>query len=246
MDIMTNRLEIENASCNVGFFTDVTARKQADEELKNTLQEKELFIRELYHRTRNNMQVIYSMLRIYAKELKNKQLRNVIDNIGNKILTMSMVHQKLYESKDLSSLSLRDYFQSLALEMKKTAPYNATEIPILVTGDDVKVLIDTAIPCGLIVNELITNSLRFAFTNARKGKITVHLCLSPENEIVIEVSDNGVGLPNDFDNNKDLHIGLKFVIDIVEHQLQGKINFINRKGLSVQIVLPRELYKTRV
>ncbi|HPG40280.1 MAG TPA: two-component regulator propeller domain-containing protein [bacterium] len=219
---------------------------QSQTRLTDSLKEKEILIRELYHRTKNNMQVISSMLRLHSKTIKNKQMKNLLQDIQNKIMSMALVHQKLYESNDLSHLNLTDYVKSLVSFIKSQPALDAGNVTFSVQGDDVQVLIDTAIPCGLVINELIVNSLKHAFTDREKGKITIRIDKNDKNELVIKVADNGAGLPEKFNFEKDSHLGLESVAELVKHQLQGTINFTNKNGLSCKIHLKEELYKPRI
>jgi len=229
------------AIANAGLLVETN---KAKEQIQENLQEKEVLLRELYHRTKNNMQVIASMLRIHASRLKDESLKRICYDVENKILSMAIVHQKLYESQNLSHLNLKEYFNNL-LELLANS-FAADHIKFTLEGDDVKVLIDTAIPCGLILNELITNSIKHAFPASCEGEIKVRLYLTRKNELVIQVVDNGVGLPPNFNIKKDIKLGLESVIVLVEHQLQGKINFKSQNGLICKIVLKEELYQPRI
>ncbi len=229
------------AIANAGLLAETN---KAKEQIQVNLEEKEVLLRELYHRTKNNMQVIASMLRIHASRLQDEKLKRICYDVENKILSMAIVHQKLYESQNLSHLNLKEYFHNLMTLLQNS--YAADHIKFSIKGDDVKVLIDTAIPCGLILNELITNSIKHAFPDNRSGEIMVNLHLTHKNELVIEIADNGVGFPPGFNIKKDIQLGLESVIILVEHQLQGKISFLSHNGLLCKIALKEELYQPRV
>jgi PAS domain S-box-containing protein len=227
-------------------FPDITERKRAEEQIQKDLREKEILIKELYHRTKNNMQVISSMLRLHSRDIKDPKTTGILLNIENKIMTMALVHQRLYESRDLSHLNLKEYIDDLVSLIKRSHLVSSDQITFTTKGEDINVLIDTAIPVGLIINELITNALKYAFPGNRRGEIKITLFRTEKNELVIEVSDNGAGLPKGFDLQKDSHLGIGLVIDLVEHQLQGKISFISKQGLLWRIFLKKELYEPRV
>jgi len=228
------------------YGTDITKLKHSEEQIQNNLKEKEILLRELYHRTKNNMQVISSMLNLKARYTKNKVVTATFKEIGNKISSMALVHQKLYESKDLSHLNLKEYINDLILLFKRSQPDLSGRITFITAGKDINVLIDTAIPVGLIINELINNALKHAFLDNRQGEIKVNFLQKNKTELIIELSDNGVGLPKGFDLQKDSHLGLELVTDLVEHQLQGKIDYKSKKGLSWRILLKEEMYEPRV
>lgn len=219
---------------------------EAKQQIQNNLEEKEILLRELYHRTKNNMQVISAMLRLRARVVNDPYISDAFQEIENKILSMALVHQKLYESKNLSLLNLKDYFDSLISLIKDSYYELMDRIIIHSKMEDVHVLIDTAIPMGLIINELLTNAVKYAFPDKRSGEIKVNLHLTPKNALIIEISDNGVGLPDNFDFQKDIHLGLQTVFDLVESQLGGKIKLKNRDGLYCRLTFAKELYQPRV
>ncbi len=219
---------------------------RAKEQTQQNLKEKEILLRELYHRTKNNMQVISAMLRLKARSEKEQKISEVFKEIENKILSMALVHQKLYESKDLSHLNLKEYFSSLLPIFQKGYGESMNRISIQTDMEDLNVLIDTATPLGLVFNELISNIIKHAFPGKTKGKIRIGLHLNTKKEIVLEISDNGVGFPKGFDSKKDIHLGLETVIDLIEYQLGGKIYFKSQNGLHCRIVIKEDRYKPRV
>jgi PAS domain S-box-containing protein len=235
-----------NCTYLIGTVHDITQRKHDEEKIQNSLKEKEILIRELYHRTKNNMQVISAMLRIYARHHDNQELKAILKEIDNKIISMALVHKKLYESNDLSHLNLKEYFQNLVELIKESYGRLSEQITFTLKGDDVMVLIDTAIPCGLVINELISNCIKHAFPGDRKGAIIINLFLTAKRELQIEVADNGIGFPKEFDLKKYGKLGLETAVDLVHHQLDGTIHFISQKGLLCRIVLREELYRPRI
>ncbi len=225
---------------------EINERKKAEKRIKKSLKEKEILLQELYHRTKNNMQVICSILRLQASRLEDQGIKNLFKEIEVKINSMALVHQKLLGSKDLSHLDLKDYFNSLIMLFKQSYIESNKDISLHTDMVNINILIDTAVPLGLVFNELISNAIKHAFPGKKSGEIKVNLYLTPQNEIVLEVSDNGIGLPKKFDIKKDINLGLVTVIDLVESQLNGKINFKSRNGLYCKIVLKKKFYKPRI
>ncbi len=221
-------------------------RKRGQEQIKKDLKEKEILLRELYHRTKNNMQVICSILKLQASRMEDQRVNKLFKKIETTIYSMALVHQKLLKSKDLSHLNLKDYFDSLLVLFEQSYIEPNKDISFHTDMEDINVLIDTAVLLGLIFNELISNAIKHAFPDKKSGMIKVNLHMSPQNYIVLEVSDNGVGLPKSFDIRKDINLGLETAIDLIEYQLDGKIDFKSRNGLHCKIVIKEELYQPRV
>ncbi len=228
-------------------FTDITERKKAEEQIKKDLEEKELLLRELYHRTKNNMQVISAMLRLRARTISDETVQTSFREIELKIRSMALVHQKLYESQDLSSLNLRSYFSDLIVLIRQSFLSEADKIQFHFDApEDIPVLIDTAIPLGLVLNELLTNTVKHAFPAEEKGEIHVVLKQDAEKRLIIEVSDNGTGFPEDFNVEKDGHLGLQTVIALARDQLGGEVTFTSGDGFKCRIVIAKEQYYKRV
>lgn len=236
---------IYEIKCIHVYSLNITDLKNVQTQLMSSLKEKEILLRELYHRTKNNMQVISSMLRLHSRQETDAKLKNLLKEIEMKIVSMALVHQKLYESNDLSHLNLKEYFSSLLILIRES--YNVgLNVKFVLEGQDVHVLIDTAIPLGLALNELITNSLKHAFPNNQEGLIKITVLQNPLRELTVEISDDGIGLPGGFDLQKNSHLGLETVVDLVEYQLHGSIHYNNKNGLLWKIQIDEEQYKPRV
>ncbi len=225
---------------------DITKRRQTEKNLKTSLNEKEVLLRELYHRTKNNMQVISAMLALKALSVDNEHVKEVFIETENRIQAMALVHQKLYQSKDLSNINLGDYINDLAILLLRSYRVPEKSVSLNLDVDDIIVLIDVALPCGLIINELISNSLKYAFPNDWDGKIDIGVCKTEAGDIDIRFSDDGVGLPEDFDTKKNNALGIRTLTRIVEHQLKGTVVFKSTKGTCCRIQFKDSLYKDRV
>ena len=227
-------------------FSDITARKNAEEKLRTALAEKETLLQELYHRTRNTMQVISSMMKFRSLSVKDEYVANVFNEMENRIQAMSLVHNKLYESRNLSDISLKTYIADLAAMLMKSYRVSSDKIRMVLDTEDVYVLIDTAVPCGLILNELISNAIRHAFPGERHGEIRICLRRTDEGEILLSVSDNGIGLPDNFDTGAGGTSGIQTVFLLGEYQLRARVKFESRNGLRCQICFKDNLYKPRI
>jgi PAS domain S-box-containing protein len=218
----------------LGISEDITERKQSEEKILASLREKEVLLRELYHRTKNNMQVIMSILSLRSRSLKDPRLTAIVRDIRDRIMAMAMVHQKLYQSRDLSSIDFRSYVEDLLGFMMESHLLPKKKISADINIPFLSLSIDTAVPCGLILQELIANVIAHAFPGGRSGKIAVRVRRTGD-EIEIIFADDGVGFPEAFDIRTTDHLGLATVADIVEHQLQGRIEFLNHGGAECRI-----------
>ncbi len=246
VEVAIGFLVFDGKEYHSSFVRDITERKKAEEELKSSLKEKEVLLKELYHRTKNNMQVIRAMLAIKSAYSSDEEVKKNYLDMENRILTMSLVHQKLYQSHNLSSIDLKEYFEDLVQLLMKS--YNASEERIKVSMHLEKTfaLIDTAIPCGLIFNELLSNSLKHGFPDNREGEIKISLSGSNSKTIELFYSDNGVGLPEDFNFRGQNSLGIQSIFTIAEHQLQGKASFKVNNGIECHIQMNNSLYLPRV
>ena len=229
----------------VAFLRDITERKLAEQKMLAALKEKEILLLELYHRTKNNMQVIISMLSLEAARSRSEELKAICKDIANRIYAMAMVHQKLYQSQDLSQINLRDYLQELARMLIQNYCIHPDHIALNFDIEPVEVLIDTATPFGLIVTELITNSLKHAFPGDLCGEVTLRLTRT-DREIELHYSDSGVGVPADFDFRLQKTYGIRSIFALVEHQLRGQVSFEADHGLACHIRFSDTLYTRRV
>jgi len=217
---------------------DISDVIEAENQLKTTLAEKEALLRELYHRTKNNMQMISSMLSLQSDFLTDQQVLSVFKDMENRIRSMALVHQRLYQSRNLSSIDLAEYLNELIGLLLQS--YNARPdlVKIILNAEPITVLIDTAIPCGLIINELVSNSLKYAFPDNQVGEIIISLTRPAENDILLAVTDNGVGVTPDFDPHMMGKLGMQIVFALGEQQLGGKVSFDFEHGFSCKVQFP--------
>ncbi|MDA3901702.1 MAG: transporter substrate-binding domain-containing protein [Spirochaetes bacterium] len=201
-------------------------------ELKKIIREKETLIRELYHRTKNTLQMINSMMILQANEYpKSNDIQTVVKNTETRIQSISLVHQMLYQSSDLSRISINEYINNLALKVLNSFGLTTEEIACDIDIGDYSFLLDSAIPFGLIINELLTNSCKYAFPDSQKGKITMSLKQTESLDYHFYYHDNGVGVSNNFDFRKNSTMGLQLIYNIGEKQLRGTIEMKNNDGV---------------
>ncbi len=227
-------------------FYDITDLMRTEAQLKISLEEKQVLLQELYHRTKNNLQVIYSMLVVYAQQFTEGQVIETFKEIGNRIQSMALAQQKLYESQNLSRINLKDYVMDLVVILVQSYPMSSARVSLVTDMEDVYTLIDTAAPCGLLLNELLSNALKYAFPDPMRGEIRIQLRRDPEGHIVFSVTDNGVGVPAGFDFRQCETLGIQNIISIVEHQLRGEIEFDVEGGVTCHVRFKDNLYQERV
>jgi two-component sensor histidine kinase/PAS domain-containing protein len=217
------------------FGKDITERKLAEEQINKSLIEKETLLRELYHRTKNNMNVIISMLKLQSNQTGDERLKEAFSETEDRIISMSMVHEKLYEAQDLSHINLKEYIEDLARHLLANYSVSNDHLSLALRMDDVRVLIDTAISCGLIINELISNALKYAFPDGRAGRLEIRLSQDEDREITLVVSDDGVGLPPGFDVKHDGHLGFRLINSLAQSKLRARLGFEANHGLSCSL-----------
>ena len=216
----------------VSLCKDITSAIEDREALAASVNEKETLIRELYHRTKNNMQIISSFIQIQSRKIGDEKVSAFSKNIVSKIQTMSLVHEKLYQSKNLSKINLKEYIEEL---ISLIANYNSAgnnNVAVVFEIADTELSIDSAIPLGLVINEIITNSFKHAFLPGEKGRITVSLKKEKDGSLILIISDDGKGLSKDFDVRETASLGMTTIFSIIEKQMQGSVDIISENGLT--------------
>ena len=227
-----------------GIVEDITERKEAEEMLKTSLVEKEILLREIHHRVKNNLQIISSLLNLQSRHVKDESALDMFHESRNRVRSMALIHEKLYKSDDLANVDFCEYIRNLGRHLFMSYGINSTAIDLDVSVEDVFLDINTSIPCGLIINELISNSLKHAFSGREQGKIRVVLQSERNGKYKLLVSDDGVGLPKGLDVTQTESLGLQLVTMLVE-QLQGTLNLDNNEGTSFEIVFEKLDYRAR-
>lgn len=221
-----------------GIVTDITARREAETRLENSLREKELMLKEIHHRVKNNLQVVSSLVNLEAQQVKDPAIKSAFEDSQHRIRSMALIHERLYQSPDLAAVDFADYTHSLALYLIQNYRATAPNVSFdLRTNGPVSLGIDQAIPCGLILNEAISNALKHAFPHQRGGVITAALeqC---EERMSIQVRDDGVGLPAGFDIQRVSSLGSQLILGLVR-QLEGELEMRSEQGTILHFSFPR-------
>ncbi len=219
----------------VGMTLDITEHMKAEDQIKASLAEKVVLLREIHHRVKNNLQVVSSLLNMQARAAKNEDSIDVLTESKNRINAMALIHAQLYESNDLSEINMNDFVNKLLVQLLQSYPVQGTQITKNISIADCPVPISLAVPVGLIVNELLSNALKHAFVGRKEGKIEVNLTASEEGRINMTVSDDGVGLPAGFDIDATGTLGLRLIKILTEDQLDGTMEVISKEGTTFNI-----------
>lgn len=221
----------------VGTHVDITERKTIEDELKRSLEEKEILLQEVHHRVKNNLSIISSLLNLQSSMINTpEQALEAFRNSRERIQAMSLVHEELYKSRDYSRVNMDQYIGKL-LDQLAMAYGQDRGITLTCRIEDVELDVSTSIPCGLILNELITNAYKYAFPGDRTGTIRIHLFVTPEGTAEMTVADDGIGLPAGVDPEKAGSLGLTLVRLLVE-QLRGTLRMSAEYGSTFTIRFP--------
>ncbi|WP_048198783.1 PAS domain S-box protein [Methanocella arvoryzae] len=215
---------------------DITERKVNEERIKNSLREKEVLLKEVHHRVKNNMQIISSLLNLRLSGIDQEPVRQILAESQSRIRSIALVHERIYMSDDLSKINFDEYLKSLGNQLLVTYRANSGRVRLTIEGDDIYLGVDQAVPCGLIMNELISNSLKHAFPESRHGNIRIRLS-SGDHKTIITIEDDGVGMPDGFSLSNAQSMGMQLVLALVE-QLEGRIVLDSSRGTMFTITFP--------
>jgi len=226
---------------------EIQERTRAQEELQASLKEKEVLLRELHHRVKNNLQVISSLLDLQSEDIQDPQARDIFLEAQNRIRSMAHIHEQLYQSSNLAELDVHAYIAQLAHTLLQS--YGKTGISLMIDVAAVPLDVDTAVSCGLIINELMSNSLKYAFPQKRQPRDSheIRITLHPHNPamLLLEVQDNGIGFPHILsEEHQALSFGLRLVKMLVR-QLKGEITIDSAHGTKITIIFERPAYPPR-
>jgi PAS domain S-box-containing protein len=224
---------------NAQLQQEITERKHAEHQLTLSLQEKNILLKEIHHRVKNNMQVISSLLNLQSRLLQDTHSQQMFQESQHRIKTMALIHEKLYQSEHLTNIDFTDYVRTLAHDLYRSYGISTGNIQLTIDIEHVSFGIDTAIPCGLIINELVSNSLKHAFPGGT-GLITIDMKEQPEGVYTLMIGDDGIGIPEDFDITTSDSLGLQLVKGLVEEQLAGELEMHNEQGTTWKIIFQKE------
>ncbi|MBP2046353.1 histidine kinase dimerization/phosphoacceptor domain -containing protein [Methanobacterium aggregans] len=222
---------------------DVTERKNSENRIKASLNEKEALLKEIHHRVKNNMQIISSLLNLQATQVKDESDSDLFKASQDRVRSMALIHAKLYQSDDLSSINFSEYINSLAYSLLSSYDVSSS-VKLNMDLEDISLNIETAIPCGLILNELLTNSIKHAFPNG-EGEIFINLKKGEDDKFQLIVGDDGVGFPEDLDFQKTETLGMQLVMSLI-NQIDGKIEIERNDGSRFKLIFGKLEYEERI
>jgi len=232
-----SKLELEGRSMFTVILRDVTQRVEVEKRLTASLREKEALLKEIHHRVKNNLQVVSSLLGLQSRAITDVETRRMFEESQNRIYSMALLHETLYQSEDLSRIDFPEYVRQLADHLFKSYGVAGERIRLRTVLEHSSLNLDAAVPCGLIINELVSNSLKYAFPDGREGEIRIDLRGQPGGLAKLVVADDGVGLKNEIDWTTTRSLGLRLVRSLAQ-QLGAKIEVRPHGGTEISLVFP--------
>lgn len=224
-------------------FRDITDRRHAEEKLQESVQEKEVLLREIHHRVKNNLQLVTDLLDMTRMRTTDTAITGILTDMMLKIKTMAQIHTHLYESKQFGRISLTAQFRDQVSALSSIFSNKGHEISFEIDAHEIFLPVDQALPCALAVNEILSNSYKHAFVGRKKG--TIKLSAVQENgQVRITIKDNGIGIPEDMDISRTSSLGLKLIRTLVQHQLKGSLTINREKGTVTIVEFPVSLMET--
>lgn len=207
---------------------------QTNEKLEETLREKEVLLKEIHHRVKNNLQLISSLLNLQGDKIKDTSTLRALRDSQARVRSMALIHQKLYQSNNIAKIEFGEYAQNLSKDLFRSYQPTLGEVQLKIQVDIIFLDLDTAVPCGLILNELMTNTLKYAFPNGRKGTIWVDLHIDADQTVNLRVADDGMGFPSDLDVANAESLGLQLINSLTK-QMDGNLEIENINGTAIRI-----------
>jgi PAS domain S-box-containing protein len=239
VEIGLNPIETDEGPMVLSAVVDISDRKQKEERIRAALNEKDLLLSEVHHRVKNNLQIVGSLLDLQSAQVSDPLVLQMLRDAQNRVRSMALIHQTLYQSKDFAAVDFRQFLDALVPRLVASYGADPERIRLIMAATEVPLPINSAIPCGLIVNELVTNALKHAFPNGRKGEIRLALAADENDKVSLTVSDDGVGLPPDLDIEQTATLGLQ-LITLLGDQLGGTLTIERANPTRFTLNFPRQ------
>ena len=231
-----SKVDVDGTRVYSVILHDMSEHQAAEETLRAALAEKEVLLKEIHHRVKNNLQVVSSMLSLQSRGVQDEETRQLFKESQNRVRSMALIHEQLYQSKSLSAFDFPDYVRQLAMQLFRSYQVSTSRIQLVTDIEEVQLGIDAAVPYGLIINELVSNALKHAFPEGSEGKIEVKVT-GDERTTSVSVRDNGTGLPEEIGLLSSETLGLRLVRSLVT-QLEGEVRIERSQGTEIRIDFP--------
>ena len=221
--------------------TDITSGKNMQSQIEHSLKEKDVLLKEIHHRVKNNLQIIISLLNLQTGYVKDENTLKTLKDGQSRVRSMALVHEKFYQSEELTEINFTEYVEKLCQFLYQSYGDKTHRINVEITGETIGLDMDTAMPCGLLINEIVSNAYKYAFPGQDQGRITIDLRRN-NGKVKLSVTDNGVGLPFDFAFDKADSLGMQ-LIQALTSQLDGELKLSHENGTSFDIsfIYPKQI-----
>lgn len=240
VEVGLNPIQIAEGTLVLASVIDITTRKHQEEQLMAALKEKDLLLSEIHHRVKNNLQIIDSLLGMQSETVYDNTAITVLTESQNRVKSMALIHQILYQSQDFSRVDFSSFIDSLVNNLLVSYTPGTSRIKTKIETDEILIPINISIPLGLLLNELCTNAIKYAFPGNRSGTIQIKLQHHNSNQLLIRISDNGIGISDDFDIENTPTLGLQLV-QLLSEQISAKLTIHRRNPTSFTLIFPKDL-----
>jgi PAS domain S-box-containing protein len=237
VEVGLNPIATDDGPMLLSTIVDISPRKAEEERIRAALKEKEVLLAEIHHRVKNNLQIVYSLLNLQSARITDPASLNLLRDSQNRVHSMALIHQTLYGSRDFARVDFAVFIDALLPELVRSYGIDARRISVHVDVEPVRLPIDVAVPCGLVVNELITNTFRHAFRDQDRGEVRVTLTRQMDDKVLLSVSDNGIGLPDNVDTAKIDTLGLQLVEQLAG-QMDGTVSIHRSDPTRFSVLFP--------
>jgi two-component sensor histidine kinase len=244
IEIGLNPLTTSTGNFVLSSIADISERKLSVQKLKEqsaalaaTLHERDVLLQEIHHRVKNNLQIIISLINMQMRKLAEPQSREVLNECKTRVDAIALIHEKLYQSTDFSSVPFASYARGLITTISQATGLSFDRVAVELAIDELALPVAQAIPCGLIINELVTNAIKHAFPGERTGTIRVALARADARTLRLDITDDGIGMPEFIANAERESIGLHLVVSLAD-QLNGKLQVVTERGVAVTLEFP--------
>ncbi|MFH1571760.1 MAG: histidine kinase dimerization/phosphoacceptor domain -containing protein, partial [Gemmatimonadota bacterium] len=228
-EMSASAIELAGRTCIIALLRDITERKRTEGQILSDLRHKEILLREVHHRVKNNLQIVASLLALQAGQTSDAGARRLFDDCRNRVGSIALIHEQLYRAHDLAHVDLREYVRTLAEQIFRSYGVAPRAVQLVLEVEVGHLDVEQAIPCGLIVNELVSNALKYGFPGGRRGRVGIGLRRGDDDQLCLRVWDDGVGFPEEADLGASPSLGLRLVDSLV-HQLGGHLDLDRRTG----------------